>query len=64
VNGDDIGVLEPGRGRRFRLEAADLVFGGSRAGRIIFNATTRFRLICRALYTIPMPPRAISSNSS
>ena len=31
---------------------------------IIFTATRRFRLTCRALYTTPIPPRAISSNNS
>ena len=32
--------------------------------RIIFTATMRSRLTCRALYTTPMPPRAISSSNS
>src|SRR5678815_5677694 len=35
-----------------------------RPANTILSATTRLRLICRARHTTPMPPWAISSNSS
>jgi hypothetical protein len=52
-------------GGRLGLTAEPLNLGlAGQPTRIIFNATVRFRLDCRAFQTTPMPPRPISSSNS
>ena len=65
VDGDDVGVLQVGGGFGLAQEIVATSSGLARApARIILRATSRFRLVCRAFQTTPMPPRAISSRSS
>ena len=64
VDGHDVGVLELRCRLGLGAEAFNIGLTGQLPARIIFTATMRFRLICRALYTTPIPPRAISSSSS
>ena len=64
VNGDDIRVLQVGGRFGLAQEPCDFFRAGQAPARIIFRATSRCRLVCRAFQTTPIPPRAISSRSS
>jgi hypothetical protein len=64
VDEDDVRVVQAGGGFGLGAEALHLRRRRQMAREIIFRATTRFRLICRARYTTPMPPRASSSSNS
>jgi len=64
INRHDIGMMQPGGCLGFRAKALQKLLARNGPCKIIFTATRRSRLVCRALYTTPMPPRAISSISS
>ncbi len=64
VDGDDVGVLQIGGGLGLAEEPLHFVRAGQGAGADHLEGHVRFRLVCRAFQTTPMPPRAISSSSS
>ena len=64
VDLDDVGMAEPGDGLGLDPEAGEMLGRAWLPPRIILIATGRFRPICRARKTTPMPPSPSFCRSS
>ena len=63
VNWNNTGMLETRGSFRFQAETFHVRFARPLTKAMIFSATVRLRLFCRARYTTPWLPRPISSSS-